>query len=116
MKRFLLAGITFFLMLTLAGCRQHDGMPVTSGAEETTYAEHKSEETSTIDCIDWVVDALEFASLEALREGYQSAKPDRYGKDLMQLAESVNFAALEKVYVPIGVPETYQFHKYERIL
>jgi len=142
MKKFLMIGITFFLLLTFVGCRQYNEVPEKSESYPTYHENHETtkEYESYSEEIDYskfraphpLPDALVFTSIEELIEIYQlvktgkadeleKSKADRivmfgYDEDagnLMKIAESMNFAALDKIYIPVGIPEEYQLYKIE---
>ena len=115
MKRLLAMGITLFLLFALASCGEHRGDPTqTSGTIPATGETRASEPHSMSNplsseeldpCI--TEPTLDFSSLGELIETRKSA---RTGKSTGELAESVDFTELERIYLPISLPEPFRLN------
>jgi len=133
MKRFSVVGITLLLLFALANCGEHHGDPTETSEASAATGEINMSEFPTLNdeelsalseqMIGCAMEpSLSFASLEDLSNGCIAAREGgdlasfvsgRIGpteSSLADIAEEVNLAALEKIYVPTGVPEPYRLN------
>lgn len=97
MKRFLLLLAAFFLIFELAGCDQYSDTDESTRTSEPTYV--------TLESHSW--NFPEFKSLEEFIESYKMVKEGKAVGSLAEAAENTSFIELEKLYVPITIPEGY---------
>jgi len=105
MKQLLIMGLVLFLLFALASCGESHSNPT-----ETT----KATEPFTLDpekvFVTPVYDELGFASPEEFIEAYKLVRAGKADRELAEQAETVNFAELEKLYLPIRIPEPYRLY------
>lgn len=123
MKRFSLISIAFFLLLTLVGCGQYDAIGMTEAHSidiyEETDQEHEHKNAGF-----GPFDQLSFSSVEDLLDAYRAARADGDITDLVanwgagspisslaDVAESVDFSALERLYLLTNIPEEFQIYR-----
>ena len=122
MKRLLIMGVTLFLLFALTNCGKHHGDPSETSETNPATGEPEVNETHSLSneelsvirenlIVDPVPVSLDFSSLEELKEAYKLVRAGKADGELAKLTKSVNFAELEKLYLPTGVPEPYQLHK-----
>jgi len=58
-----------------------------------------------------VIGQLEFTSLEEFLDSHRTVRAGKATGELACLAEKVNFAALEKLFFPTGIPAEFQIYK-----
>jgi len=97
MKRVSIAGVALLLLLAMAGC----------GVCYVVITE-ASESLEVI--ADPVPPTLGFASLEELIEAYKLLRTHKADRKLKKSAKSVDFAKLEKLYLPTNIPEAYKLY------
>jgi hypothetical protein len=88
------------IILTIGGCTQiphHDDIPLHSNVYSVSQ----------------VPAMLIFSSVEDFMRGYNAIVTERADSDLTSMATAVNFSSLEKLYLPMGIPETFRLHRIE---
>ena len=116
MKKFIMISIAIVALFALFGCsyREHDNMQSSSRGY--------GNEQQAIPTVSIAPDSLGFSSLEDFLNSYIAVKngglargdldfpgewsPSRY--DVSDVIESVEFAYLETLYLPIGIPEDFR--------
>ena len=101
MKRFLLMSFTFFLVISLTGCGQNDIETDISEVSDFNYEVAVSQ----------AIEQLVFSSVEELLSSYRAVITGDADGYLAYLAEKVNFTELERLYLPISIPEGYEIYK-----
>jgi len=118
MKRLLLMAFTLFLLLMYVGCGQHNGKYEMN--EATSIGAYKEAYNEQELMVEEVVDELVFSSIVDFLAAYRAVRvgsditdfvADSTSSNYAYLTESVDFLALEKLYMPIGIPEEYQLCK-----
>ena len=101
MKRILVIGAMLFLLFVLTSCGERRSDPTEVSSTRTNEDEI------------FVTPAyvkLGFASPEELIEAYKLVRARKADRELAEQAESVDFAELEKLYLPTKIPEPYQLY------
>ena len=122
MKRLLLINIVLMLSVIIASCGQYEGN--TEGDyvycnqdEELMVSEVCNQDRELM--ISEVIEQLEFSSLEDFLNSYIAVKEDNIDdvvadwtspyaeEDIANVIKHIDFAGLEKFYLPTNIPETY---------
>ncbi|MDR0951522.1 MAG: hypothetical protein LBM18_01175 [Oscillospiraceae bacterium] len=137
MRRYQIIIVVLLLLSALVGCAavekaedvSSQSSPVVD--EEIDQAQDESppvEESPSVIIGDPIPDQLYFSSIEQLLGAYIVAKESGTGGEelegfvseweatygdssLADVAESVNFTSLEKLYIPTGIPEDYELYR-----
>jgi len=130
MKRLFTIVTILFLLTILTACTQHDTIsnePDTVDLhDEGDYAHHEEdhEHDTTGIHASWLPDAVTFSSMEDFLNAYMTANAggdiDHFASEWGHFfgrtdvtstysAEAINFASLENVHLPVGIPDEFEF-------
>jgi len=108
MKMFIAITIIVMLLLTLTGCEQQRSVTDMYGviSEDNFVNEYISEEESHT--IIATPEFLEFSSLDEFLEVHRSARSSEVAEDISVVAERLDIASVERLYLPTGILEEYE--------
>ncbi|MCL2420400.1 MAG: hypothetical protein FWD03_00950 [Defluviitaleaceae bacterium] len=97
MKKHLTISIVIFALFVLGACAQSTRAAV--------------DDTEDVIAASEVIDQLEFSSLEEFLVSYNTVRSGRAVGELAALSESVDFMGLERLYLPVAIPDDYQLFR-----
>ena len=117
MRRFLSLVVSVSLLFALFGCGAQGAQtglpdePRVMVSEADNHGVMVSEADNHGIMVSEAVDELVFYSIDELIDTLDAVKTGRASNDIANLALSVNFAALETLYFPVGIPEEYSLRR-----
>jgi len=116
-KRPLIAALMLLLFLVFTGCGQDDETPEIVGTYSTENEagneefqnEYSNQSAPIGGCA--IPPTLYFTSMAEFLESQMAFRLGEVTGTMAATAESVNFAELEKFYLPVGVPEEYKLFR-----